>query len=78
MTARKGDGRIAYAYLAPALLVLVGLMGYPIYQLVLISLFDYGQEQGSGGAPRSRTGRGPKPPQVARPRVWWGGGGSVR
>ncbi|MEJ2855018.1 MULTISPECIES: sugar ABC transporter permease [unclassified Saccharothrix] len=26
-------------------------MGYPIYQLVLISLFDYGQEQVSGGAP---------------------------
>ncbi|WP_443217793.1 carbohydrate ABC transporter permease [Saccharothrix sp. CCNWYY140] len=48
---KRGDGPIAFAYLAPALLVLVGLMGYPIYQLVLISLFDYGQEQVSGGAP---------------------------
>lgn len=48
---RTGQGRIAYAYLAPALLVLIGLLGYPIYQLVLISFHDYGQEQVSGGAP---------------------------
>ncbi|MEU5697119.1 sugar ABC transporter permease [Actinosynnema sp. NPDC020468] len=56
MRTTRGDGRIAYAYLAPALLVLVGLMGYPIYQLVLISLFDYGQEQVSGGAPLTFLG----------------------
>ncbi|GGP35063.1 carbohydrate ABC transporter permease [Saccharothrix coeruleofusca] len=54
--AGRGEGRTAYAYLAPALLVLVGLMGYPIYQLVLISLFDYGQEQVSGGAPLTFLG----------------------
>jgi N,N'-diacetylchitobiose transport system permease protein len=55
---RRGDGRIAYAYLAPALLVLAGLLGYPIYQLVLISLFDYGQEQVSGGAALEFLGLG--------------------
>ncbi|MGX7826300.1 carbohydrate ABC transporter permease [Actinokineospora sp. 24-640] len=48
---KTGQGRTAYAYLAPALLVLIGLLGYPIYQLVLISFHDYGQEQVSGGAP---------------------------
>ncbi|GAA0218165.1 sugar ABC transporter permease [Saccharothrix mutabilis subsp. mutabilis] len=53
---KRGDGPIALAYLTPALLVLVGLMGYPIYQLVLISLFDYGQEQVSGGAPLTFLG----------------------
>ncbi|WP_199441136.1 carbohydrate ABC transporter permease [Umezawaea beigongshangensis] len=55
---RRGDGRVAYAYLAPALLVLAGLLGYPIYQLVLISLFDYGQEQVSGGAALEFLGLG--------------------
>ncbi|WNV91972.1 sugar ABC transporter permease [Umezawaea sp. Da 62-37] len=54
----RGDGRTAFAYLTPALLVLGGLMAYPIYQLVLISLFDYGQEQVSGGAPLVFLGLG--------------------
>ena len=54
----RGDGRTAFAYLTPALLVLGGLMAYPIYQLVLISLFDYGQEQVSGGAPLEFLGLG--------------------
>ena len=57
MTA-KGQGRTAFAYLAPALLVLAGLLAYPIYQLVLISLYDYGQEQVSGGAPLTFLGLG--------------------
>ena len=57
MTA-KGQGRTAFAYLAPALLVLGGLLAYPIYQLVLISLYDYGQEQVSGGAPLHFLGLG--------------------
>ncbi|GGS34681.1 MULTISPECIES: carbohydrate ABC transporter permease [Actinokineospora] len=55
---RAGQGRAAYAYLAPALLVLIGLLGYPVYQLVLISLHDYGQEQVSGGAPVEFLGLG--------------------
>jgi N,N'-diacetylchitobiose transport system permease protein len=57
MTA-KGQGRTAFAYLAPALLVLGGLLAYPIYQLVLISLYDYGQEQVSGGAALEFLGLG--------------------
>ena len=57
MTA-KGQGRTAFAYLTPALLVLGGLLAYPIYQLVLISLYDYGQEQVSGGAPLTFLGLG--------------------
>lgn len=32
-------------------LVLLALLGYPIYQLVLISFYDYGQPQASGAAP---------------------------
>ncbi|AHH93906.1 sugar ABC transporter permease [Kutzneria viridogrisea] len=52
------DGRAALAYLAPAALVLIGLLGYPIYQLVLISFYDYGQEQVSGGAPLNWLGLG--------------------
>jgi N,N'-diacetylchitobiose transport system permease protein len=54
----RGQGRTAFAYLTPALLVLAGLLAYPIYQLVLISLFDYGQEQVSGGAPLTFLGLG--------------------
>jgi N,N'-diacetylchitobiose transport system permease protein len=54
----KGQGRTAFAYLTPALLVLAGLLAYPIYQLVLISLYDYGQEQVSGGAPLEFLGLG--------------------
>ncbi|MEV8438571.1 sugar ABC transporter permease [Actinosynnema sp. NPDC051121] len=66
----KGDGRSAVAYLAPALLVLVGLMGYPIYQLVLISLFDYGQEQVSGGAPLTFLGLGNYTALLSDARFW--------
>ncbi|MBM7773784.1 N,N'-diacetylchitobiose transport system permease protein [Actinokineospora baliensis] len=54
--ATRGQGRAALAYLAPALLVLVALLGYPVYQLVVISLYDYGQEQVSGGAPLTFLG----------------------
>jgi N,N'-diacetylchitobiose transport system permease protein len=32
-------------------LVLLALLAYPIYQLVLISFYDYGQPQASGAAP---------------------------
>ncbi|SHE78431.1 carbohydrate ABC transporter permease [Streptoalloteichus hindustanus] len=56
MTTRRGDALAAIRYLAPAALVLAGLLGYPIYQLVLISFYDYGQEQASGGAPLTFIG----------------------
>lgn len=45
------EGKSAALYLAPAAVVLIGLMAYPIYQLVLISFYDYGQPQASGAAP---------------------------
>jgi N,N'-diacetylchitobiose transport system permease protein len=53
---RKKDGRAAAIYLAPAGILLVGLMAYPLYQLVQISLYDYGQPQASGAAPLVFTG----------------------
>src|SRR5690349_13915432 len=48
---RRRDGRAAALYLAPMALVLLALLAYPIYQLVLISCYDYGQPQASGAAP---------------------------
>ncbi len=48
---RRRDGPAALRYLTPAGIVLLALLAYPIYQLVLISLFDYGQPQASGAAP---------------------------
>jgi N,N'-diacetylchitobiose transport system permease protein len=48
---RRRDGFAAVRYLLPAAIVLLALLAYPIYQLVNISLFDYGQPQASGAAP---------------------------
>lgn len=48
---RRRDGSAALRYLAPAGIVLLALLAYPIYQLVLISFYDYGQPQASGAAP---------------------------
>ncbi|MGW7367388.1 carbohydrate ABC transporter permease [Streptomyces sp. NPDC054841] len=45
-------------YLAPALVVLGGLLVYPIYQLGLISFLEYTQAQVSGGEPTSFQGFG--------------------
>ncbi|MGW4399696.1 carbohydrate ABC transporter permease [Amycolatopsis nivea] len=49
-TARR-DGRAALLYLLPAGILLAALLVYPIYQLVVISLYDYGQPQAAGAAP---------------------------
>ena len=45
-----------WLYLTPAFLVLIGLLGYPIFQLVNVSLYDYRQAQVSGSAPLRFTG----------------------
>lgn len=45
-----------WLYLAPALLVLGGLLLYPIYQLFLISFLEYTQAQVSGGEPTTFQG----------------------
>jgi N,N'-diacetylchitobiose transport system permease protein len=66
----RGEASTAFAYLTPALLVLGGLMAYPIYQLVLISLFDYGQEQVSGGAPLVFLGLGNYTKLLADQQFW--------
>ncbi|MEE6258784.1 carbohydrate ABC transporter permease [Plantactinospora sonchi] len=44
--------------LLPALAVLVPMFAYPLYQLGLLSLFDYGQPQVSGGVPARFLGAG--------------------
>ncbi|WP_229402698.1 carbohydrate ABC transporter permease [Micromonospora okii] len=44
--------------LLPALVVLVPMFAYPLYQLGLLSLFDYGQPQVSGGVPARFVGLG--------------------
>ncbi|MDG9704284.1 carbohydrate ABC transporter permease [Streptomyces sp. DH37] len=49
-TPRSG-GRTPWLYLAPALVVLAGLLAYPIWQLGLISVLEYTQAQVSGGEP---------------------------
>lgn len=54
---RLGTRRIEpWVFIAPAAVVLVALLGYPLYQLVLISFYDYNQAQVSGGAPLVFTG----------------------
>ncbi|WP_370936302.1 carbohydrate ABC transporter permease [Amycolatopsis sp. cg13] len=47
----RRDGRAALLYLLPAGILLGALLVYPIYQLVVISLYDYGQPQAAGAAP---------------------------
>ncbi|GLZ42754.1 sugar ABC transporter permease [Actinokineospora sp. NBRC 105648] len=68
--AARGQGRTAAAYLAPALLVLGALLVYPVYQLVVISFYDYGQEQVSGGAPLVFLGLGNYTALLASARFW--------
>ncbi|MEU7471723.1 sugar ABC transporter permease [Streptomyces sp. NPDC044984] len=60
-TAPRPSGRgsgTPWLYLAPALVVLGGLLAYPVYQLGLISLFHYTQAQVSGGEPTTFEGFG--------------------
>lgn len=45
-------------YLAPALIVLLALMAYPLYQLINVSLYNYGQAQISGNAALEFIGLG--------------------
>ncbi|MEU2062754.1 sugar ABC transporter permease [Streptomyces sp. NPDC013455] len=48
---RSPGGWTPWLYLAPALLVLGGLLVYPVYQLGLLSFLEYTQAQVSGGEP---------------------------
>jgi N,N'-diacetylchitobiose transport system permease protein len=56
--------------LLPALAVLVPMFAYPLYQLGLLSLFDYGQPQVSGGEPARFLGAGNYRTLVADPAFW--------
>ncbi|MFQ6197440.1 carbohydrate ABC transporter permease [Streptomyces sp. NPDC000405] len=53
-----GKGGAPWLYLAPALVVLGGLLVYPVYELGLISFLEYTQAQVSGGEPSSFQGLG--------------------
>ncbi|MFJ8827204.1 carbohydrate ABC transporter permease [Streptomyces sp. NPDC102467] len=54
----RGGGWAPWLYLAPALVLLGGLLVYPIYQLGLISFLEYTQAQVSGGEPTTFEGFG--------------------
>ncbi|WP_435838866.1 carbohydrate ABC transporter permease [Streptomyces abikoensis] len=56
--AMGGKGGTPWLYLAPALVVLGGLLVYPVYELGLISFLEYTQAQVSGGEPTSFQGLG--------------------
>ncbi|RAJ87097.1 MULTISPECIES: sugar ABC transporter permease [unclassified Streptomyces] len=54
----RGGRWAPWLYLAPALVLLGGLLVYPIYQLGLISFLEYTQAQVSGGAQTTFRGFG--------------------
>ncbi len=63
-------GWTPWLYLAPALVVLGGLLVYPIYQLGLISFFQYTQAQVSGGEPTTFEGFGNYAELFGDPQFW--------
>lgn len=67
---RGRAGWTPWLYLAPALLVLAGLLLYPIYQLGLISFLEYTQAQVSGGEPTSFRGFGNYADLFADAQFW--------
>lgn len=73
--ARRGGPRghrpwTPWLYLLPALVVLGGLLVYPVYQLGLISFLEYTQAQVSGGEPTSFKGFGNYTTLFADPQFW--------
>jgi len=68
---RGWAGRLEHwLYLAPALIVLIALLGYPLYQLINMSLYDYRQAQVSGKAPLNFTGLENYRILVSDPEFW--------
>lgn len=59
-----------WLYLAPAFIVLIALLGYPIFQLINVSLYDYRQAQVSGKAPLRFTGLENYQKLFADPQFW--------
>ncbi|MFF0743214.1 carbohydrate ABC transporter permease [Streptomyces sp. NPDC004111] len=68
--ATRGRGWTPWLYLAPALVVLAGLLVYPIYQLGLISFLEYTQAQVSGGEATSFQGLGNYQALFSDPQFW--------
>ncbi|MEV5338597.1 sugar ABC transporter permease [Streptomyces sp. NPDC052676] len=66
----RAGSAVPWVYLAPSLAVLGGLLVYPVYQLGLISLFEYTQAQVSGGEPTSFRGFGNYAVLFRDPRFW--------
>ncbi|NLU67347.1 sugar ABC transporter permease [Streptomyces sp. HNM0574] len=66
----RGSARTPWLYLAPALVVIAGLLLYPIYQLGLISFLEYTQAQVSGGVPTSFRGLGNYAELFGDPQFW--------
>ncbi|MFJ8435473.1 carbohydrate ABC transporter permease [Kitasatospora sp. NPDC094019] len=54
----RGRRRTPLLLLLPAALVMIPLVAYPIYQLGLLSVLNFGQAQASGGVPTSFVGLG--------------------
>ncbi|MDW5326573.1 sugar ABC transporter permease [Plantactinospora sp. KLBMP9567] len=69
-TIRRQQRLMPGLLLLPALAVLVPMFGYPLYQLGLLSLFDYGQPQVSGGEPARFVGAGNFGTLFADPVFW--------
>ena len=70
---RRSGGRRGiepWLYLAPAFIVLLALLGYPIFQLINVSLYDYRQAQVSGSAPLNFTGLENYRKLFADPEFW--------
>ncbi len=68
---RGGASRLEpWLYLLPALIVLAALLGYPLYQLINMSLYDYRQAQVSGNAPLVFTGLENYRILMADPEFW--------
>ncbi|MFD8573356.1 carbohydrate ABC transporter permease [Streptomyces sp. NPDC059639] len=66
----RGGRWAPWLYLAPALVLLGGLLVYPIYQLGLISFLEYTQAQVSGGAPTTFRGLGNYQELFADSQFW--------
>ncbi|WP_018531868.1 carbohydrate ABC transporter permease [Streptomyces sp. HmicA12] len=66
----RGARWTPWLYLAPALVLLGGLLVYPIYQLGLISFLEYTQAQVSGGEPTTFQGLANYRRLFSDPQFW--------
>ncbi|GAB3444913.1 sugar ABC transporter permease [Streptomonospora sediminis] len=67
---RRGGRLEPWMYLAPALAVLGALLVYPLYQLLVVSLYDYRQPQVTGAEPLHFTGWQNYRTLLGDPRFW--------